>query len=160
MTDKIRLHFVRACGLSSWAIARFGVQKPEFSHVDILLHDGRLLGARDDAVGGQPPGVWIRPPGYAKWRMEATVTLNVNPVHGGHALAWAMREVGKKYDDDAILGFIFGQRWHKKGAFICSVLAANVLLRAHAIHGTPHNLQGISPNTLYAMSLAVGGGLS
>lgn len=159
------LQFVCAAGLSSWGIARFGVQKAAFSHVDIVLaagtYDGApyphgaLLGARDDAIGGQPPGVRIRPPGYEKWIRREVV--KVHAPQGPAALAWALREVGARYDDDAILGFLFGQRWHKRGAFICSVLAGNYELRAGAIHGTPANLQGTSPNTLYAMTLAVGG---
>lgn len=157
MKVPVRLHFVCGYGPFSWLIARFGVQKPEFSHVDIILPDGRLLGARDDAVGGQPPGVWIRPPQYEKWLRQATVTFWVQPDAAARGLAWARGEIGCKYDEDAILGFIFGQRWHRDGAYICSVLAANYLLRCGIIEGTPQNLQGTSPNVLYADSLAVGG---
>lgn len=164
--SQIQLQFVRASGLSSWLIARFGVQTPGFSHVDIVLPPGTydgvtyptgaLLGARDDSAGGQPPGVWVRPPNYAKWVRREVLTFKCHPLAAKRAYDWALDEVGQKYDEDAIAGFIFGQRWHKNGDFICSVLAGNFLLRATVIHGTPKDLQGTSPNTLYSDSLAVG----
>ena len=162
----IQLQFVRARGFSSWLIARFGVQKPGFSHVDIILppgtydgveyERGALLGARDDEAGGKPPGVWIRPPDYAQWVRKEVLTYFCHPLAAKKAYAWALGEVSKKYDEDAIAGFIFGQAWHKKGDYICSVLAGNFLLQASVIHGNPDELQGTSPNTLYSDSLAVG----
>lgn len=152
----IQLQFVRARGLFSWMIARFGVQQPGFSHVDIVLPDGRLLGARDDAVGGEPAGVWIRPPNYEHWVRRQVLTYLCHPLGVKRAHDWAMGEISKKYDDDAIAGFIFGQRWHRHGDFICSVLAGNYLLHAGILHEDPASLQGTSPNALYAMSLAVG----
>jgi hypothetical protein len=50
----IRLQFVLGTGLSSQAIAWFSAG--HFSHVDAVLPDNRLLGARSDVVGGKPPG--------------------------------------------------------------------------------------------------------
>lgn len=162
----IALQFVRARGVSSWLIARFGVQAVGFSHVDIVLPQGTydgveypagaLLGARDDYAGGQPPGVWIRPPNYDKWIRREVLTFRCHPLAAKRAYNWALGEVGKAYDSDCILGFIFGQRWHRDGDWICSVLAGNFLLQATVIHGTPKDLQGTSPNTLYSDSLAVG----
>jgi hypothetical protein len=168
--QNVALHFVCGYGLSSLAIARWGVQVPEFSHVDLVLAPGTyagveypkgaLLGARDDAIGDRPPGVWPRPPAYEKWRRQTTVTFKADPSYAQSALEWALNEISHKYDEDAIWSFIFGQRWHKKGAWICSVFGGNFLLRAHIIQGTPRNLQGTPPNTLYAVSLAVGGLIS
>lgn len=162
----LQLQFVRAAGFTSWLIARFGVQKVGFSHVDIVLPPGMyngvdypqggLLGARDDEIGGKPAGVWIRPHDYAKWVRREVVTYTCHPLAANKAYKWAIGEIGQHYDEDAILGFVFGQRWHKNGDFICSVLAGNFLLQASVIHGTPETLQGTSPNTLYADSLAVG----
>ena len=141
-------------------IARFGVEKAAFSHVDIVTPAGLLLGARDNACGGMPPGVWIRPPGYEKWVREVTVTFDVAGTKYQEAFSWAESQIGAKYDEDAIFGFILGQQLHTKGRWICSVLAGNFLRCADVIKSHPDNLQGVSPNTLFAMSLAVGGVVS
>lgn len=51
MTESIKLQFVREKDLSSQVIAWFSAG--HVSHVDTVLDDGRLLGARSDRVGGE-----------------------------------------------------------------------------------------------------------
>ena len=150
------LHFVCASGLSALAIARWGVAEPEFSHVDIVLPDGSYLGARDDAIGGKPPGVQIRPPGYEKWIKQATVKLPCDWGALQTANDWALGEVGKKYDEDAILGIILGQRWHKKGAWICSAFAGTYGHKLAFLKDLFLPAQQTAPNMLFAMCGAAG----
>jgi hypothetical protein len=153
----VDLHFVATHGLSSWAIARWGVAEPEFSHVDILLPDGRLLGARDDYVGDIPPGVAIRPAKYRAWTRAKTVRFDCSPHDAYTALSWAYAERGKKYDQCAIFGFLLGKGWHTTGHFICSALACLYLEKARVVAKPFVQPRTISPNTLYAMAGAAGG---
>lgn len=153
----VELQFSRARGLSSWAIARWGVAEPEFSHVDIRLAAGMLLGARDNSVGGHPPGVWVRPPNYEGWVRKAIVRIPCSEYARIVADEWALGERGKRYDEDAIFGMILGQRWHKNGSWICSALAATYLYKAWAVKSLLMPAQEISPNILFAMAGAAGG---
>jgi hypothetical protein len=62
----ITLQFVTSRDPESWAIRTF--QRGWCSHVDSVMDDGRLLGARSDG------GVQIRPPNYEKFsRVERVV---------------------------------------------------------------------------------------
>lgn len=112
---RIRLQFVLGASLSSRLIAWYGQGYGGYSHVDAVLPDGRLLGARSDAVGGVYPGVRVRPANYEKWVRRTLVEL---PVTESRAHAWVealQRQVGCQYDKQAILGFILGRREHTKG---------------------------------------------
>lgn len=158
-----RLQFVAAAGLLSGAIERWGVSTPGFSHVDIVMSTGWLLGARDETITVNgvkyAPGVQLRPPGYATWIRRQIVEFNVAARDLRVANGWARDMIGHKYDEDAILGIIFGQRWHKNGDFICSAFGAGYLRRLSASVKLFEPAQQTSPNTLYAMAGAAGGTL-
>ncbi len=96
----------------------------EFSHVDIVLPSGRLLGAH---LRG---GVAIRDPDYAVFsRVERRVVRDVPPV----AVDWACRQIGKPYDVGAIVGLLTRQDWRQQDSWFCSELVA----RAFEIAGKP-----------------------
>lgn len=142
--------------LSSKAIRYFTDAANGFSHVDAVMPDGSLLGARDDAVGGKPPGVWIRPQGYERWTRRVVLTLAVpTPV----AAAWIrvlVAQLGKPYDDDAILGFVLGRVWHGKGKWICSALQTHGLRAAGYMTHLIVEPQQVSPNGLALAFSAIG----
>lgn len=118
----IQLQFVCEAALSSQAIAWFSAG--HFSHVDAVLPDGSLLGARSDHVGGKPPGVQIRPLGYTKFTKRVLMTVPAQP--GGEAEFYTFLEaqVGKPYDVEAILAFFVNRDWRKDDSWICSELVA------------------------------------
>lgn len=118
--SKIRVQFVRGKAFSSKLIG-YGGRK--FSHVDIMLPDGRLLGARSDVVGEAPrEGVYIRPQDYEKWELRMLVEVPCTPEQQAAFYNAALSQLGKEYDKWAILGFIFGRNWREDDKWICSEL--------------------------------------
>ncbi|MGH2518306.1 MAG: hypothetical protein ACRDF8_00760 [Chloroflexota bacterium] len=164
---RIQFQFVRARGLFAWAIARFGRVIPGYSHVDLVLppdwcrrldaKPGSLLGARDDDIKGIPAGVRVRPPNYEKWARRTVVTLSAPQPVVDAMLAYAVDQEGAKYDEDAIAGFIFGQRWHKNGDFICSAFATDVVVTGNLIHPPDVPPQQMSPDVLATVLTCAGG---
>lgn len=116
----VRLQFSRQDDPISSLIAWLGCAP--FSHTDIILPDGQLLGARSDRVGGKPPGVQIRPPGYVKFAAKVVFTIPCTDAQEGAFLDFAHKQVGKPYDKWAILGFITGRDWRDESAWFCDEL--------------------------------------
>lgn len=120
-----RYQFVRAAEFSSDLIALGGAG--DFSHCDIVLDDGTLLGARSDEVGGQPAGVRIRPPNYVKtWTHQVLVEIPCTDEQKAAALSFAHAQLGKPYDKLAIVAFVVGRDWRREDAWFCSELGARV----------------------------------
>lgn len=117
----ITLQFVGSDSLSSRFIELKG--GGPYSHVDIVLPDETLLGARDDVVGGQPSGVHIRPAGYETWERVARVHVECTEEQAAIAYAYAKAQLGKPYDSTAILAFIFNRDWKEEDSWFCSELA-------------------------------------
>ena len=146
----IRFQFVLGSGLSSRLISWYGQGYGGYSHVDALLPDGTLLGARSDSVGGKPPGVQIRPPGYEKWKARTVLEL---PTTSQQAVDWETylrSQIGKGYDQADILGFILGKPFASPGHWICSALQLSGL---EAIHRIP--VLGVTPQQCPPNMLAV-----
>jgi hypothetical protein len=118
----IRNQFVCESDVVSQVIAWFGAS--QFSHVDALLDDGTLLGARSDSIGGKPPGVQIRPANYAKFTRKVVMALEVTDTQKATYLAFLNSQIGKPYDMKTILGFFVNRNWRQGGAWICSELLA------------------------------------
>lgn len=157
---KVRLSFVCGASLSSRLIAWYGNGYGGYSHVDAVLKDGCLLGARDDAVGGQLPGVRIRPQNYEKWSRRAIVDI---PCTEGQAVdweAWLRAQIGKPYDSGAIWGFITGARDHQKGHWICSACQTGALRHVSLLHKIPVPDSQVTPNSLLLLATAGLGGRS
>lgn len=108
----IHLQFSTESGMASAAI-RF-LTWSEWSHVDMVLPDDSLLGARLDG------GVQIRPKDYAVFSKKALYRVHC-PTHiASMAIGRWKSQIGKPYDWTAILGFGFRQDWHQDGDWFCS----------------------------------------
>jgi len=119
----LSFQFVRGADLTSKILGWFGAG--DFSHVDIVLDSGFLLGARSDSIGGRPPGVQIRPPGYdPKWQKQVIIRVPCDPLQKVAADAFAYAQVGKAYDKLAIIGFAVGRDWRDPSDWFCSELGA------------------------------------
>jgi len=120
----IKLQFVCEAALSSQIIAWFS--SGYFSHVDAVLHNGYLLGARNDWTGKGaavvPPGVRIRPPGYRKFSRRVVMDVPATSVQTKNFYDYLMMQLGKPYDHRAILGFLFNRDWREDDSWICSEL--------------------------------------
>lgn len=151
----VTLQFSTMSDIGSWAIREFS--HGPFSHVDAVLPDGSLLGARDDICMGIPAGVRIRPPNYARFSLIKQVTI---PCSDGQILKWLdwqHAQVGKPYDETAILAFAADRNWREEDSFFCSELQALALEQSGYF---PHNLSApankITPDDLLlALSVVV-----
>ena len=157
LTGAMRLQFVCAANLASRLIAWYGNGYDGFSHVDAILPDGSLLGARADAVGGQSPGVRIRPPAYERWTRISRVTIPCSAADAFTWQAWLRSQVGEPYDSDAIWGFILGRSDHAKGHWICSAVQTGALEKVGKMPRLPVPPSQVTPNSLFLLSVAVGG---
>lgn len=118
--------FVLARGCSSRLIllAGAGTQAKGFSHVDIVLPDGMLFGARSDSVGGKPPGVQRRPAGYgdATWARREIFSLKATPAQEKRGYDFLYAQEGKPYDKLAIFAFFISRNWRDDDSWICDEL--------------------------------------
>lgn len=105
----IKLQFTRGKGPVAWAIRWFTWSS--YNHVDFVLSDGSLLGAK--ASGG----VRVREPLAGK-----KVTYTVDAPES--VLYAAQSQIGKSYDFMAIVGFLFRRRWHRPNRWFCSEFVA------------------------------------
>jgi len=109
----------------SAAIAWFSAG--HLSHVDSIVPPGidwapagHLFGARSDAVGGQPPGVRVRPPDYALFKHRVVATIPASDEEVAAFWQFQRAQLGKPYDSRAIWGFVFGRNWREIDSWICS----------------------------------------
>lgn len=127
----ITLQFVLGSGISSSSIAWFS--QGHFSHVDAVLSDGSLLGARSDVCGGKPAGVQIRPPNYEKWQKQTRFTIPCTPGQYGAWEAFLLKQEGLPYDKKAIYAFVTDRNWREPDAWICSELQSAALEAANVV---------------------------
>lgn len=121
MIDAITLQFVGAKGLASDIIEWFS--QGVVAHVDAVMDDGSLLGARDDEVGGKPSGVWIRPANYMPFERVVRVVLPAPTIIVERFYGGILAEVGKPYDSEGLIAnFVFGRDWRDPCAWWCSEL--------------------------------------
>ena len=156
----IRARFVRGLGPTSQIIAWAGggdARRFGLSHVDICFPNGMLLGARSDAVGGVPPGVWCRPAGYEKVMGELVLELPTAAGQDGVFYDFLIHQIGKPYDKTAILGFIFGRDWREDDSWFCSELLMAGLEKAGVCERLALPVNKISPTTAAVVCSALGG---
>lgn len=125
---RVQLQFVLGRSWSSDLIAWLGADpRHGFSHVDLVLPDGNLLGARSDKVGGKPPGVQIRRQGYERWRSRVVFEIVCGDLEASLFYNEAHAQVGKPYDHTAIAAFVANRDWRDTDAWFCSELAMHCL---------------------------------
>ena len=101
-----------------------------FSHVDLVLPDGSLLGARSDKIMSIPSGVQVRPPDYERWERVERISVEVTPEQYSKAMGFAFDQVGKPYDYISIFGFLVNRNWRDEDAWFCSELQIAIIERA------------------------------
>lgn len=153
----IRLQFVLGADWSSRLIAWYGQGYGGFSHVDAVLADGSLLGARSDSVGGKPPGVQVRPHAYAKWKRREVIELDCSALTANRYYTYLESQIGAGYDTADILGLIVGQPIKTPGHWICSAVQFESGEESGALPYMPDvEPQQITPDSLRLMFLARG----
>jgi len=118
----IVLQFVQGTGFGA-ALIKF-YDHGLYSHVDSVLPDGTLLGARDDEVGGMPSGVQIRPADYLGSETVKRITLPCTDAQADAYYAFVRSQIGKAYDETAIIAFAVGRDWRTPDCWFCSELCA------------------------------------
>ena len=119
--------------------------KGMYTHVDILLGDGNLLGSR--FVGG----VQVRHPGYKKFSKTEIVEFQVSDDQFKAFLNTAIGEIGKPYDWRAIASFFVNRVWIDEGSWFCSELVAWCLFHAGILKKLPVGVSKVSPEGLYLL---------
>jgi hypothetical protein len=151
---QLKAQFVLGKDLSSWAISWFG--GGGYSHVDLVMPDGGLLGARSDWIKGIHPGVMIRPPDYEKWKVKTVVAKEVSQLQFDQAIAIAKKQLFKPYDMTAIWGFATGRDWRNLDEWFCSELLMYVFETAKIVPEIPVKVEKIFPGEALAICAAAG----
>lgn len=128
-----------------------------FSHCDIVLPDGNLLGASDQSekspiLQGNRHGVAIRPPDYQLFGIRRQMLLETDLA--ASIIDRMLTQLGKPFDSSALHAFLddkpFDRAWRDPEAWFCSELVV------WAMEGEgfwPHPIQWaksrISPMDLY-----------
>ena len=112
----ITLQFIADHSPTSWLIRRF-TWSP-YSHVELVLPDGRLLGARGD--GGVAIREPARAPVVARFAVEAPDSV----------IDTALQQLGRPYDWAAIAGIVTRRNWQQPDRWFCSELVAWAFDRA------------------------------
>jgi hypothetical protein len=149
----LEFQLVRADSPGSNLIGYFG--GGDFSHVDIVWPDGRLLGARSDHIRRManrtrcnlPRGVQFRPDGYERWSRVVRVRVPCTVPEKARAMAWALKQEGKPYDVLAILAFAIGRDWRTEGEWFCSEFATRYIEIAQGFE-LPLMPNKVTPGTL------------
>lgn len=120
----------------------------DFSHVDAVLPDGSLLGAR--AQGG----VRIRTATYLGTAKTARFHVALSEAQTAAVWTFLRAQIGKPYDFTAILGLLARRDWQNEDKWFCSELiaaacaaAGSPLVRELQDRITPRDLL-ISPRIL------------
>jgi hypothetical protein len=127
-----------------------------WSHVDNVLPDGSLLGARDDTCGGKPEGVQIRPDGYLPFTATKRVVLMCTTTQSDVWLSFIQAQIGKPYDETAIAGFVLNRDWRRDDSWFCSELAC-AALETSKIFPFPLAAQAnkVTPDDLFLVASAL-----
>jgi hypothetical protein len=145
---QVTLQFSACDDMGSFAIR--SLEHGLWSHVDAVQPDGSLLGARNDEMDGVLPGVRIRPPDYCKFSRTKRVTILCGAAEQEAFDDFIAAQIGKPYDESAIMAFVLGRDWRESDSWFCSELQAAALEIAKIF---PYSLVSpankITPNMLY-----------
>ena len=144
----IALQFVQASGIGSQAIELF--EHGWCSHVDCVMPDGRLLGARSDVIGGATAaGVQIRTPNYEPVSRTQRVTLLMTDDQEKKFYAFLNEQLGKPYDTTAIVAFAMNRNWRENDSWFCSeLMAAAIEASGWFIRPLSNGVNKITPSDL------------
>lgn len=145
----ITLQFCEGSGLESAMIKWFGHGK--FSHVDCVLPEGTLLGARSDTIQGIAPGVRIRPKGYIHGEVLEVVKVACSDDQEAEFYRFLHEQIGKPYNKMGIFAFVFATDWTTEGAYFCSELIAAGLASIGILAGMAQPANKIDPDDLRLM---------
>jgi hypothetical protein len=134
----ITLQFIGGEGIGAWLIG--WMSAGHLSHVDAVMSDGRLLGARSDrcrTADGKawiPAGVQIRPATYIG-QPRIVVRFDVAATAQQETIFWDFlnKQLRRPYDFEAILGFVFNRDWRETDSWICSELICAAIEKAGII---------------------------
>ncbi len=110
---------------ASWIIRH--MSHSPFSHVDMVLEDGSLLGASNSPqapiIAGNPSGVAIRPVDYQDFGAKHHMIIRTPRANAIRA-AW-MSQLGKPFDNSALKNFLSDKLptsrvWDATDAWFCS----------------------------------------
>jgi hypothetical protein len=141
-TSSVRVRFVLGVDLVSRLIAWAGAG--EFSHVDAVLPDGQLFGARTDCN----PGVQARPFGYAPAAIACVYDIPCSPEQREAFYKFLWSQHGKSYDRLAIVAFIVNRNWRSPDKWFCSELIAAALEHAGIIAVLSGAVNKVAPSPL------------
>ncbi len=168
MPASIKLQLVLGADIASRTIAWF--TQGSYSHVDAVVPagglaiapdctvvEGWLLGARNDSVGGEPPGVQFRPPGYKAWARRTVIEVPCTNIQERRYWTFLIAQLGKPYDSEAIWAFVFNRDWRETDSWICSELQAAAGEAALILPKLEAPCNKIAPVPLALVMSAVGG---
>jgi hypothetical protein len=119
----ITLRFISGKSFVSQTIRRF---EYEFwaSHVEAVLPDGKHVISADMALG-----VAVLPIDYndGSYDRAQYVTIQATPEQSAKFYAFLHAQVGKPYDDKAVVGIALGRNWLSPDHWFCSELDAGGL---------------------------------
>lgn len=116
----------------------------DYSHVDTLLPDGSLLGARGD-------GIKIRDP--YKISNKLILCIEVTEQQEKDYYAVLFEQLGKPYDYAGISGFIINRDWQEDDKWFCSELIMYCLMKANIKILNIEHLNRITPNHMILSTL-------
>ena len=151
----LRWQFIGEANIGSRIIGWFSAG--HLSHVDFMLDDGRLLGARSDWVGERPPGVQIRPPEYLPFKRRIVIQMQCQPEQRNAYIDFLYKQIGKPYDYQAIMAFLFNRDWRQPDSWICSELQSAAAEAAGIVQRLYLAANKITPVSL-ALALTAAGG--
>jgi hypothetical protein len=103
-----------------------------FSHVDLLLDDGNLLGSSNSphtpVVSGNPAGVAIRPPDYQRFAVRRDAIIPTTDQRKKRFTDFCMAQLGKPFDGEALSPRVFlspdvvFRDWRENDKWFCAEL--------------------------------------
>jgi len=146
----ISIQFARGQGIGGKLIEWF--DHGRYAHVDVVMEDGTLLGARNDSMESDgvqiPAGVRIRPRSYLDGVEKLQVYIPVPRPVSEKFYSFCLAQVGKDYDTTAIAGFVAGRDWSEPDSWFCSELVAAGLMESGFIHKLAAPANKIAPDDL------------
>lgn len=133
----IGLQFSAKSGLPSLAIRTF--TRGWVTHVDSMLPDGRLFGARWNG------GVQARLPDYTKFTQKKVMYLPATPEQETVYFDFMLAQLGKPYDHTAIAAFVFNRDWREDDSWFCSELVTVAMETAKIIRPLTTSSNRVTP---------------